>query len=117
MLIGNMKRMTDFYLRHSHFLYLAVWSVYSLYFHPLSRYPGPKLAAISPMVHSLWDIRGKQHPVVRKLYDPYSSVIRIAPNTLIYNSAAWKDIYGHHKKGRKLFVKDSAPCTRRHPMG
>ncbi|KAJ5364467.1 uncharacterized protein N7496_010180 [Penicillium cataractarum] len=91
------------------FLYFAGWSIYSLYFHPLSRYPGPKLAAISPMVHILWDIRGKQHSVVKRLHDQYGSVVRIAPNALVYNSAAaWKDIYGHRKKGQKLFVKDPA---------
>lgn len=61
------------------------------------------------MVHLLWDIRGKQHLVVKRLHDQYGSVVRIAPNALVYNSAAaWKDIYGHRKKGQKLFVKDPA---------
>jgi cytochrome P450 len=61
------------------------------------------------MIHILWDIRGKQHSVVKRLHDQYGSVVRIAPNALVYNSAAsWKDIYGHRKKGQKLFVKDPA---------
>lgn len=57
----------------------------------------------------MWDIRGQQHSVIKKLHDQYGSVVRISPNALVYNSAAtWKDIYGHRKKGQKLFVKDPA---------
>lgn len=85
------------------------WTVYSLYLHPLSRYPGPKLAAISPLVHLLWDIQGKQHSTIKSLHDKYGDVIRIAPNSLAYRAAsAWRDIYGHRKKGHKIFLKDPA---------
>lgn len=86
---------------------MAVWTVYSLCLHPLSTYPGPKLAAITPTVHLLWDIQGKQHAVIQSLHDQYGDVVRIAPNTLTYRTAAaWKDIYGHRKKGQKIFLKD-----------
>lgn len=61
------------------------------------------------MIHILWDTRGKQHSVVKRLHSKYGSVVRIAPNALVYNSAAaWKDIHGHRKKGQKLLVKDPA---------
>lgn len=89
--------------------YLVAWTVYSLHLHPLSRYPGPKLAAITPLVHLLWDIQGKQHSIIKKLHDKYGDVVRIAPNSLAYRAApAWKDIYGHRKKGHKIFRKDPA---------
>ncbi len=83
--------------------------MYNLYFHPLSRYPGPKLAVCSPISHLMWDIRGKQHAVIKDLHDKYGEVVRIAPNALAYRAAAaWKDIYGHRKKGQKVFLKDPA---------
>lgn len=85
------------------------WTVYTLFFHPLSRYPGPKLAAITPLVHLLWDIQGKQHSTIKMLHDMYGDVVRIAPNALAYRAAsAWKDIYGHRKKGQRVFLKDPA---------
>ncbi|KAJ5937255.1 hypothetical protein N7454_004910 [Penicillium verhagenii] len=87
--------------------YISGWTVYALYLHPLSRYPGPTLAALSPIFHLLWDIQGKQHSVIKDLHDKYGDVVRISPNALVYRDpAAWKDIYGHRKKGQKTFVKD-----------
>ncbi|KAJ5745200.1 hypothetical protein N7520_010382 [Penicillium odoratum] len=88
-------------------VYLLVWAVYALYLHPLSRYPGPKLAAISPLCHLLWDIQGRQHSAIKDLHDKYGDVVRISSNALVYRDAsAWKDIYGHRKKGQSTFVKD-----------
>ncbi|KAJ5772901.1 hypothetical protein N7457_007797 [Penicillium paradoxum] len=90
-------------------VYMIGWTIYTLFFHPLSRYPGPKLAAITPMVHLLWDIQGKQHSTIKMLHDKYGDVVRIAPNALAYRAAsAWKDIYGHRKKGQRIFLKDPA---------
>lgn len=89
--------------------YFVGWVIYSLYFHPLSRYPGPRLAAITPLVHLLWDVQGRQHSTINRLHDKYGDVVRIAPNALAYRAApAWKDIYGHRKKGDRPFSKDPA---------
>ena len=61
------------------------------------------------MAHILWDIRGQQHAVIKRLHDQYGEVVRIAPNALAYRaSSAWKDIYGHRTKGQKVFLKDPA---------
>lgn len=91
------------------FIYYVTWIIYTLCFHSLSGYPGPKLAAITPLVHLVWDIQGKQHSTVKRLHDKYGDVVRIAPNALVYRAApAWKDIYGHRKKGHKVFIKDPA---------
>lgn len=90
-------------------VYYVGWIIHTLCFHPLSGYPGPKLAAITPLVHLIWDIQGKQHSTMKRLHDKYGDVVRISPNALVYRAApAWKDIYGHRKKGQKVFVKDPA---------
>ncbi|KAJ5126053.1 hypothetical protein N7526_008230 [Penicillium atrosanguineum] len=93
-------------------VYFTVWTIYTLYFHPLCNYPGPKLAAITPLVHLLWDVQGKQHSTIKILHDKYGDIVRIAPNSLVYRAApAWRDIYGHRKKGHLTFRKDPALYT------
>ena len=86
--------------------------VYVHYFHPLRGYPGPRLAAISPIVFLFWEIRGRSHLWVKSLHDQYGDVVRIGPDILAYRaSQAWKDIYGHRKKGQKVFLKDPSLYT------
>ncbi|KAM5354171.1 hypothetical protein ACJ41O_000821 [Fusarium nematophilum] len=82
--------------------------IYRLAFHPLAKYPGPKLAACS----QLWFIRawtGGRYPfVMRAMHDKYGDVIRIAPNELSFRTAAsHKDIYNSSGKGKNPFLKDS----------
>lgn len=80
--------------------------VYRLYFHPLAKFPGPKLNAISslPGIHSL--LRGRLPLDNKKLHEKYGPVVRVSPNELAFNSAqAWEDIYGH-RQGRPNMHKD-----------
>jgi cytochrome P450 len=64
------------------------------------------------MVYLFWEIRGKSHLWVKELHDEYGDVVRIGPRILAYRSSqAWKDIYGHRKKGQKLFLKDPSLYT------
>lgn len=50
---------------------LISWTVYTRFFHPYSRIPGPFLASLS----RLWLVQcvrgGKVHEVTRKLHDKY----------------------------------------------
>ncbi|KAH1457604.1 hypothetical protein KXX13_009191 [Aspergillus fumigatus] len=89
-------------------VYLIGHSIYAIYFHSLSRYPGPKIAAISPVALLVWEIRGKVHSKVKHLHDRYGDVVRIGPNALVYRAPrAWKEIYGYRtKKGQRTFQKD-----------
>lgn len=82
--------------------------IYRLYFHPLARFPGPKLNAVSPIPSILSLLRGRLPLENKQLHDYYkSSVIRVSPNELAFNSAqAWEDIYGFKKPPRKNFHKD-----------
>lgn len=93
---------------HRKFLiYYIGHAIYALYIHPLSRYPGPKLAAISFIPQLFYEIRGQQHSWAKALHDKYGEVVRIGPNALVYRAPrVWKDIYGHKKGGQKTFFKD-----------
>lgn len=86
--------------------YVISLVVYRLYFHPLAKFPGPKLNAISalPGIYSL--LRGRLPLDNKLLHDKYGAVVRVSPNELAFNSAqAWEDIYGH-RQGRPNMHKD-----------
>lgn len=82
--------------------------IYRLFFHPLARFPGPKLNAISslPGIYAL--LRGRLPLENKLLHDKYGPVVRVSPNELAFNSAqAWEDIYGFKTGGRKNMHKDA----------
>ncbi|KAI0198467.1 benzoate 4-monooxygenase cytochrome P450 [Astrocystis sublimbata] len=79
--------------------------LYNLVFHPIARFPGPRLAAISNIPYSYWFLGGRQPFNILDLHLKYGPVVRIAPNELSFNSAtSWKDIYGI-RHGHKPFIK------------
>ena len=78
--------------------------VYNIYFHPLAKFPGPKLCAISRIPWAIKTITGRFEDDLRSLHARYGDVVRFAPDELSFISpAAWKDIYGHGNT--KFFVK------------
>lgn len=96
------------------YLYLAAFTatltfaafriLYNLYLHPLSHFPGPKLAACSRLWlayrelikrESLGDLRVELHR-------QYGEIIRLTPNELHFsNPAAYSDIYNNRNKWDK----------------
>lgn len=78
---------------------------YTLFFHPLSRFPGPKSWIAFPILKSLAQVRGQLDFQIREFHEYYGSVIRCGPNELSFTCpAAWKDIYGHgHSELPKFF--------------
>ncbi|RPA81478.1 cytochrome P450 [Ascobolus immersus RN42] len=63
---------------------------YRLYFHPLAKFPGPKLAAASTLYEFYYDYigpkRGYLSQHVLDLHDQYGDIFRIGPNKLRVNS-------------------------------
>ncbi|MCJ1251728.1 hypothetical protein MMC30_008965 [Trapelia coarctata] len=87
--------------------YLLTYALYNLYINPLSRFPGPKLWAVSRIPYVLSLQRGDFHQVVKRLHDQYGPIVRLGPNELSFTHAqAWQDIYGHHQ-GRTNFPKNT----------
>ncbi|KAJ5774355.1 Cytochrome monooxygenase lcsI [Penicillium paradoxum] len=88
-------------------LYVLWTVVYNLYLSPLSKFPGPKLAACTNLQNLYWTLTGQYHYKLKELHDRYGDVVRTGPKSLVYRSPqAWKDIYGHRKSQAGSFVKD-----------
>ncbi|KAI9706381.1 MAG: hypothetical protein M1836_003386 [Candelina mexicana] len=87
--------------------YLIGLAIHNVYFSPLAKFPGPRLAAASPIPYTMQLFRGRLTHWVKELHDKYDSdVVRITPNDLSFiNDSAWKDLYGH-RPGHKPFQKD-----------
>ncbi|TAQ88837.1 hypothetical protein B7494_g2857 [Chlorociboria aeruginascens] len=80
--------------------------VYNLYFHPLAKFPGPRLGAVSYLFFSKTYVDGNGHKILRALHEKYGPVVRWAPDQLSFASAAaWKDIYV--PQNGKIFLKDA----------
>ncbi|MCJ1282685.1 hypothetical protein MMC26_002010 [Xylographa opegraphella] len=87
-------------------IYAVSRTIYNVYFHPLAKYPGPKLWAASSIPYFRGVLNGEESAYMKKLHDQYGPSVRIRPNALSYNSAqAWKDIYGA-RPGKKQIPRD-----------
>lgn len=79
-------------------LYFLGLTIYNVYFHPLSSYPGPKIAAATPFWWVWHSIQGDLSFHILALHEKYGEIVRVAPDELNFtNPQAWKDIYGHRQ--------------------
>jgi hypothetical protein len=79
-------------------VYIVTIVIYRLYFHPLAKFPGPKLNAISPVPSIISLLKGRIPLEVKQMHDIYGPVVRVTPTELSFNTAqAWEDIYGHRQ--------------------
>ncbi|RYP08470.1 hypothetical protein DL764_001896 [Monosporascus ibericus] len=82
-------------------VYAISRALYLLYFHPLSSFPGPRIAAIS----NIW-LSGRYPWAIETALREYGRVVRIAPNELaFFTPEAFTDIYLPHHKNHEIFVK------------
>ena len=83
--------------------------MYNVFFHPLSKYPGPKIAAASQIPCALHTVRGRLPHWIKDLHDQFGSdVVRISPRELSFiGASAWKEIHGN-RPGHLSFEKDPA---------
>lgn len=74
-------------------LYTFWKSVYNLYFHPLRKYPGPRLAALSKWYEFYFDVYkgGRMPKNLVELHKVYGPVVRIGPDHLHVNDVAFYD--------------------------
>ncbi|KAI6780213.1 Isotrichodermin C-15 hydroxylase-like protein [Emericellopsis cladophorae] len=82
--------------------YVLTLTVYRLYLHPLAKYPGPRVAALTNAYQLYHAYRGDRHLEFWRLHQKYGPVVRFGPNHISFNSrAALKDIYGFKSNVRK----------------
>ncbi|TVY45277.1 Cytochrome P450 monooxygenase [Lachnellula subtilissima] len=75
-------------------LYYATTAIYLVFFHPLSKFPGPKTWAASRIPWARHVVKGDLWDVLGKLHEQYGPVVRIGPDEITTISpTAWKDIY------------------------
>jgi cytochrome P450 len=88
-------------------IYVSTITIYNLFFHPLRHFPGPKSWAATPLPSSLNILRGHPHIEILELHKRYGDVVRLSPNELSFShSDAWREIYGHLKRGDAENAKD-----------
>ncbi|TFK24619.1 cytochrome P450 [Coprinopsis marcescibilis] len=79
-------------------------AVSGLWFHPLARFPGPKMAAITSYYMAYYDVwkQGALNDQLEKLHEQYGPVVRMGPNRLHFSDPkAYDNIYRSTK-----FLKD-----------
>ncbi|GAB7354526.1 hypothetical protein MBLNU459_g4991t1 [Dothideomycetes sp. NU459] len=87
-------------------LYVAWQTFYNVYLHPLSKFPGPRLAGAGRLWYSYYFLKGDMPFVVHELHKQYGDVVRVAPDELSFvNADAWNQIYGH-RPGKPELQKD-----------
>lgn len=81
-------------------------TLYNLYLHPLSGYPGPRLAAATRLWYCYYCTQGTSIYAIKRAHEKYGDVVRTAPGELSYTDPkAWNDIYGH-RVGKAELMKD-----------
>ncbi|TVY42179.1 Cytochrome P450 monooxygenase [Lachnellula occidentalis] len=87
-------------------VYCSSLALYRLYFHPLSRFPGPSLAAVTLWYDVYFDIvkRGKFLAEIERMHEKYGPIVRINPHELhISDPEYYGEIYGSAKHVRDKY--------------
>ncbi|GFF84649.1 cytochrome P450 monooxygenase [Aspergillus udagawae] len=83
-------------------VYFLIYTIYRIYFHPLTQYPGPKLAAITSWYVAFYAWRGDLHLQMQRLHAEYGPKVRYGPNSISFDMATvLNDIYGVRANTRK----------------
>ncbi|KAI0909120.1 cytochrome P450 [Ustulina deusta] len=82
-------------------LYYVTLALYRLYLHPLARFPGPKLAAVTRVYEDYYDLyqSGKYAFKISELHKQCGPITRISPYELHVNDAAFFDTLYNRQEG------------------
>ncbi|KAI0024381.1 cytochrome P450 [Xylariomycetidae sp. FL0641] len=85
-------------------IYHLTRAFYRLFLHPLSRFPGPKLAAVSRLYEAYYDIyqNGQYTFKISRLHKQYGPIVRISPYELhVSDPAFFEHLYRHEGRWDK----------------
>ncbi|KAK0725291.1 cytochrome P450 CYP682H1 [Lasiosphaeris hirsuta] len=86
-------------------LALIFRSVYRLYFSPLSKFPGPRLAALTSAYEAYYDCfkdgGGRYYVEIARMHDEYGPIVRINPWELHIRDPEWSDVYKVARRASK----------------
>ncbi|KAM0541843.1 hypothetical protein ACHAO7_010255 [Fusarium culmorum] len=81
-------------------VYTLFWAIYNLFFHPLSKFPGPRLWAVSTIPYIRNFKAGECHFTILEMHKKYGPIVRVGPNDLSLNHPdGMKALRGHRKSG------------------
>ncbi|KAG8156893.1 hypothetical protein KVR01_013306 [Diaporthe batatas] len=87
-------------------VYATLRCLYLLVFHPLAKFPGPRLAAVSNLWYARHWLSGRYPWAIEDAIRKYGDVVRIAPNELVFfTPEAFRDIYSPAHRGLETFRK------------
>jgi cytochrome P450 len=93
--------------------YLFGLIIYRVYFHPLSKYPGPLWAKITDLYSTYHAWKGDRHLEFWRCHEKYGNIVRFGPNSVSFNTnTALKDIYGFKGNVRKSDFYSAFPATK-----
>ncbi|KAF2439814.1 cytochrome P450 [Karstenula rhodostoma CBS 690.94] len=92
-------------------VYWAALVLYRLFLHPLAKFPGPRLAAITPWYEAYYEIvkNGQYSKKISQLHDEYGPILRVTPGELhirdsrFFESVYPKNVYLHKEGWDKRF--------------
>ncbi|KAI1496062.1 cytochrome P450, partial [Biscogniauxia marginata] len=87
-------------------IYILSLVVYRLYFSPISKFPGPKLAAVTSWYEAFFDLKSANFPdVLKEWHDKYGPIIRINPWELsILDAEYYNELYVSAGKRRTELI-------------
>ncbi|QKX57066.1 uncharacterized protein TRUGW13939_04174 [Talaromyces rugulosus] len=84
--------------------YIIYHLLYNLFWHPLASFPGPTIAAVTPLYKAYIDLVAKSSFVhtLEKLHAQYGDIVRVGPNEIHFSSpSAYLEIYNAYNKWDK----------------
>ncbi|KAM7215487.1 Isotrichodermin C-15 hydroxylase [Rhypophila decipiens] len=80
--------------------------IYNAFFHPLAKYPGPKLGSFSNIWEAYHLASGRWPWDIEAVLNKYGDVVRIAPDSLVFvNPNTFHDIHGPKRHLNETFIK------------
>ncbi|KAL1990476.1 hypothetical protein VTN49DRAFT_6315 [Thermomyces lanuginosus] len=86
--------------------YVILLAIYRLYFHPLAKFPGPKLAAITHLYEFYFNIikDGMFIWEIQRMHEQYGPIVRITPHELhIKDPSFYDEIYAPASRKREKY--------------